>query len=139
MEEFRGYVEHIIFRSEETGYTVFELNSEENRITCTGHPAAISEGESCRVTGTFVTHAVYGEQLKIESYEAVMPETAEAVLRYLSSGAIKGIGAALAARIVAYREEHGGFQYLYELTNVKGIGISTFEALQELITLDTEE
>ena len=100
MEEFRGYVEHIIFRSEETGYTVFELNSEENRITCTGHPAAISEGESCRVTGTFVTHAVYGEQLKIESYEAVMPETAEAVLRYLSSGAIKGIGAALAARIV---------------------------------------
>ena len=52
---------------------------------------------------------------------------------------LPGIGPALAARIVAYREEHGGFQYLYELTNVKGIGISTYEALQELITLDTEE
>ena len=52
---------------------------------------------------------------------------------------LPGIGPALAARIVAYREENGSFQYLYELTNVKGIGSSTFEALQDLITLDTEE
>lgn len=52
---------------------------------------------------------------------------------------LPGVGPALAARIVAYREEHGGFRYLYELTNVKGIGLSTFEALQEFITLNTEE
>ncbi len=100
MEEFRGYVENIIYRSEETAYTVFELNAAGETVTCTGTVAAISEGESCRVTGSYVEHAVYGQQLKLDSYEAVAPETEEAMLRYLSSGAIKGIGAALAARII---------------------------------------
>ena len=52
---------------------------------------------------------------------------------------LPGIGPALASRIVAYREENGGFRYLYELTNVRGIGSSTYEALQDLITLDPEE
>lgn len=100
MEEYKGYVEHIIYRNEENTYTVFEVHSEEGILTCTGFPPAISEGESCIVAGEIVQHAVYGEQLKVDTYRVIPPENAQAMLRYLSSGAVKGIGQALAARIV---------------------------------------
>ena len=100
MEEYKGYVEHIIYRNEENTYTVFEVNCEDGLLTCTGYPLSISEGESCIVTGKTVQHAVYGEQLKVETYRVVPPEGEEAILRYLSSGAVKGIGQALAARII---------------------------------------
>ncbi len=102
MEDFRGFVAQIIYRNAENGYTVFELQHEGDEITCTGVIPAISEGESCHVTGDFVTHPVYDEQLKLSSYEACAPEGREAVLRYLSSGAIKGIGEALAIRIIKH-------------------------------------
>ena len=100
MKEYKGYVEHIIYRNEENTYTVFEVNCEEGLLTCTGFPPAISEGESCLVEGESVQHAVYGDQFKVQTYRAIPPENAQAMLRYLSSGAIKGIGQALAARIV---------------------------------------
>ena len=100
MTEYKGYVEHIIYRNEENTYTVFEVQCEDGLLTCTGFPPAISEGESCLVTGEVVRHAVYGEQFKVQTYRAVPPENAQAMLRYLASGAVKGIGQALAARIV---------------------------------------
>ena len=100
MEEFKGYVEHIIYRNEENTYTVFEVQCEDGLVTCTGFPPAISEGESCIVSGEKVQHAVYGEQLKVDTYRVIPPENSQAMLRYLASGAIKGIGQALAARIV---------------------------------------
>ena len=100
MTEYKGYVEHIIYRNEENTYTVFELQCEDGLLTCTGFPPAISEGESCLVAGEVVQHAVYGEQFKVQTYRAIPPENAQAMLRYLASGAVKGIGQALAARIV---------------------------------------
>ena len=100
MEEFKGYVEHIIYRNEENTYTVFEVQCEEGPVTCTGFPPAISEGESCVVSGEKVQHAVYGEQFKVDTYRVIPPENSQAMLRYLASGAVKGIGQALAARIV---------------------------------------
>ena len=100
MEQLRGYVSQIIYRNPENTYTVFELTSEGDTITCTGFPAVINEGESCELTGEYIEHPVYGEQLKISSYRPCAPEDAEAVYRYLSSGAIKGIGEKLAARII---------------------------------------
>ena len=100
MEQLRGFVSHIIYRNEENGYTVFELNLEGDLLTCTGTAASISEGESCEVTGEFRDHPVYGQQLRLLSYRPCAPETGEAMFRYLASGAIKGIGESLAARII---------------------------------------
>ena len=100
MKQFSGYVTHIIYRNEKNGYTVFEMLTDGEEITCIGYPPAVSEGESCLVTGEVTIHPIYGEQLKITEYSARDPEDSEALLRYLSSGAVKGIGASLAARIV---------------------------------------
>ena len=100
MQEHKGYVEHIIYRNEENTYTVFEVQCEDGLLTCTGFPPAISEGESCIVEGEAVHHAVYGDQFKVSIYRVIPPENSQAMLRYLSSGAVKGIGQALAARIV---------------------------------------
>ncbi|MDO4284668.1 MAG: ATP-dependent RecD-like DNA helicase [Eubacteriales bacterium] len=100
MEEIKGYVTHIVYRNEENFYTVFEVRQEDEDITCTGSPAAIHEGESCIVSGTYTEHPVYGAQFRVSSYQVCPPDDAQAMLRYLSSGAVKGIGASLAARIV---------------------------------------
>ena len=100
MEEIKGYVAHIIYRNEENAYTVFELDYGKGSVTCTGFPLAISEGESCRVEGEMTQHPVYGDQLRIGTYQAIEPETTQAMFRYLSSGAIKGIGESLARRIL---------------------------------------
>ncbi len=100
MERIKGYISAVIYRNKENLYTVFEVTGEGEPVTCTGFPAAISEGESVEVAGDLVVHPVYGEQLKVSEYAVVRPEGTQAVRRYLSSGAIKGVGEALAARIV---------------------------------------
>ena len=99
-DTIEGYVEHIIFRNEDNGYTVLNLMSEGSEITCVGVFEYVSEGELLELHGTYVEHATYGQQLKVDSYETKIPEDTIAMERYLGSGAIKGIGAALAARIV---------------------------------------
>lgn len=107
MEEQEGYIERIIFRNQENGYTIFELAVEDrepagfqDEIICVGSFPFISEGEYIAVRGNTINHAVYGEQIKVESYEIKEPEDLLAVQRYLSSGAIIGIRAGLAKRIV---------------------------------------
>lgn len=100
MEQIRGYVSQIIFRNNDNSYTVFEVNADGDCFTCFGYLPSVSEGESCQVEGEFIEHRVYGEQLRVERYQAVEPQDREAMLRYLSSGAIKGIRETLAARIV---------------------------------------
>lgn len=95
-----GYVEHIIFRNEDNGYTVLNLMVDGSELTCVGIFEYIGEGELLELTGTYVDHATYGQQFKVESYETKIPEDTLAIERYLGSGAIKGVGAALATRIV---------------------------------------
>ena len=123
-ETLSGYVEHIVFRNEENGYTVLNLVSDSVETTCVGIFSAISEGESIEAKGVWSVHPMYGEQFKVSSFSVTIPEDVVSMERYLSSGAIKGIGAALAARIVK-RFGDQTFQIIEEeperLSEVKGI------------------
>lgn len=95
-----GYVDHLIFRNEDNGYTVLNLIVDGQELTCVGMFPYISEGEMIQAKGVYVDHAAYGKQFKVSAYETKVPEDAMAMERYLGSGAVKGVGAALAARIV---------------------------------------
>ncbi|HIT12957.1 MAG TPA: ATP-dependent RecD-like DNA helicase [Candidatus Scatomonas merdigallinarum] len=99
-EKIEGYVEHIVFRNEENGYTVLNLTAESGEITCVGNFQAVHEGEYLEAEGEYTTHAAYGQQFRAETYRIKIPESGLALERYLGSGALKGIGPALAARIV---------------------------------------
>lgn len=124
MEELTGYVEHIVFRNAENGYTVMNFAGEEDEMTCVGTFSVISEGMYLKLRGEYVDHPTYGVQMKVESFEEQAPEDIQSIERYLGSGAIKGIGAALAARIVR-RFKEDTFRIIEEeperLAEIKGI------------------
>lgn len=124
MEKITGYVERIIYRKAENGYTVLNLVCKEEEITCVGIFSSIAEGENIEATGDYTDHPTYGRQFKVESFEERAPEDEEAIERYLGSGAIKGIGLALAARIVR-RFKEDTFRIIEEeperLAEIKGI------------------
>ncbi len=124
MESLAGYVEHIIYRNADNGYTVLNLVSGEDEITCVGIFSAIAEGENIEAQGEYTEHPTYGQQFKVTSFEEKAPEDEEAIERYLGSGAIKGIGLAMAARIVR-RFKGDTFRIIEEeperLAEIKGI------------------
>ncbi len=99
-----GYIDHVIFRNEDNGYTVFVMKGVEGQeeLTCVGNFPVLSQGATIEASGSYINHHIYGKQFQITSFVEKMPEDALAMERYLGSGAIKGIGAALAARIVRH-------------------------------------
>lgn len=113
MEKLSGYVEHIIFQNAENGYTVMNLVCDEGEITCVGMCKGLSEGETLEAMGDYTEHPAYGKQFKIVSYQTVAPKDKVSMERYLGSGAIKGVGPALAKRIV------------------KKFGVDTFRIMEE--------
>lgn len=139
METITGFVEHIVYRNEENGYTVLNLASnEEDEVTCVGVFQMISEGESLELTGEYTVHPSYGPQFKVQQYSIKAPEDITSIERYLGSGAIKGVGAALAARIVRKFKEDT-FRIIEEeperLAEIKGIS----ERKAQEIAQQTEE
>lgn len=139
METITGFVEHIVYRNEENGYTVLNLASnEEDEVTCVGVFQMISEGESLELTGEYTVHPSYGPQFKVQQYSIKEPEDIASIERYLGSGAIKGVGAALAARIVRKFKEDT-FRIIEEeperLAEIKGIS----ERKAQEIAQQTEE
>lgn len=124
MATITGFVEKIKFRNEDNGYSVLSVSSEQEEYVLVGTFHYISEGEMIEATGTMTEHPVYGEQMTVEAYQVKVPEDTAAMERYLGSGAIKGVGAALAARIVR-RFKADTFRIIEEeperLAEVKGI------------------
>ncbi len=131
-----GFVERIKYRNEDNGYTVLSLNVNGEETAAVGTFHYISEGELVEASGQMTVHPVYGEQLTVESYEIKTPEDTLSMERYLGSGAIKGIGAALASRIVR-RFKKDTFRIMEEeperLSEIKGISEKMAMAIAEQV------
>ena len=98
--EIRGQITSIIYENEINGYMVAEFKTAEEETVITGYLPFINNGDSLKVTGKFVTHQEYGRQFKVETFEKIMPETLDALERYLSGGIITGVGPATAKKII---------------------------------------
>ncbi len=138
METIKGYVEHIVYRNEENGYTVFNLNNDDGDLTCVGKLHYIEEGGLLELTGEYTTHRLYGTQLQVETARVCEPEDLVSIERYLGSGAVKGVGVSLAGKIVKKFKEDT-FRIIEEeperLAEIKGIS----ERKAREISLQVEE
>jgi len=127
-----GVIEDIIYTNDSNGYTVCELLCDKERFTAVGYMPFINVGETIRASGRWVSHPDYGDQFRVEIYEKVMPQTSEAIEKYLASGIVKGVGPATAAKIV----ERFGEKTLeiiektpQRLAEIKGISPAKAEAI----------
>ena len=100
METIKGYVDHIIYQNKDNGYAVLSMNVEDEEEICVGIFRGVDNGENLEITGEYVEHPSYGFQFKASSFRVVEPDDLLSMERYLGSGAIKGVGEALAKRIV---------------------------------------
>ena len=124
METIKGYVDHIIYQNKDNGYAVLSMNVDDEEEICVGIFRGVDNGENLEITGEYVEHPSYGFQFKASSFKAVEPDDLLSMERYLGSGAIKGVGEALAKRIVK-RFGKDTFRVIEEeperLVEVKGI------------------
>lgn len=136
MEKITGYVEHIVFRNADNGYTVMNFISDEKEVTCVGIFSTVAEGENLELVGEYTEHSTYGKQFKVEDFEAKEPEDLISIERYLGSGAISGVGLALAARIVR-RFKEDTFRIIEEeperLVEIKGISQRKAQEIAEQV------
>jgi exodeoxyribonuclease V alpha subunit len=130
-----GHLEHITYHNKENNYTVarLSLGQSRNPVTIIGHMAGVSPGQSLKVAGNWQTHPRYGQQFKVQSYDVTIPATVDGILKYLESGAIKGIGPSMAARLVtAFGDQT--FEVIEtdpeQLTEIEGIGETKAEMIR---------
>jgi exodeoxyribonuclease V alpha subunit len=124
LETIKGYVDHIIYQNKDNGYAVLSMNVDDEEEICVGIFRGVDNGENLEITGEYVEHPSYGFQFKANSFKVVEPDDLLSMERYLGSGAIKGVGEALAKRIVK-RFGKDTFRVIEEeperLVEVKGI------------------
>ena len=122
--EIKGEVQDIIYKNEINSYTIATFKTSEEETTVVGYLTFINSGDTLKVNGVFIEHQEYGRQFKIETFEKIMPQTLDALERYLANGTIKGIGPATAKKIVGTFGEETINIFKFEpkmLSNIKGI------------------
>ncbi|MBR6253084.1 MAG: ATP-dependent RecD-like DNA helicase [Clostridia bacterium] len=122
--EIKGQVESIVYYNEDNGYTVCNLDVNNELITAVGNMPFISVGDILQIEGDIINHAIYGEQIKVKSFEKIMPSTTVEVEKYLGSGIVKGVGPVTAKKIVAkYGEDTVNVIRFepYKLAEISGI------------------
>ena len=122
--EIIGQIQAIIYKNEINSYTIAEFETEEEETTVVGYLPFINAGDTLKLIGKFVEHKDYGRQFKIDTFEKMMPQTLDALERYLANGNIKGIGEATAKKIVKTFGEETIHVFKYEpirLARIKGI------------------
>ncbi len=133
MQRWEGTVEEIVYRNDQSGFTVLELCSDEGHMTAVGCMPLAQVGERIVVNGSERTHSIYGQQIKVDSYETSRPRSVDDMERYLGSGLIKGVGKATAKLLIEHFGEDA-FEVIRnnseQLTQVKGIS----KGKSELIT-----
>lgn len=134
MENIIGFVEAIVFRSDDTGYTVSKINFNKETITAVGTVPFIKEGQNVKLKGEWIVHKQFGKQFKIEEFEEILPTSVEAIEKYLSAGVIYGIGPVTAKKIVNHFGEDT-FNIMENnierLMEVDGIGKKKFGIIYE--------
>lgn len=134
MDTIKGYIEKIVFRNSENGYTVMSVNSEGDEITCVGIFHYIGEGEYLEMKGDYIDHPSYGVQFSVKEYEIVAPEDEISIIRYLGSGAIKGVKLSTATKIVN-KFKKDTFRIMEEeperLAEIKGISMKKAMEISE--------
>jgi len=132
--ELKGQISEIIYQNEINSYTVAEFETQEELTTIVGYLPFINKGDSLKLVGNFVNHPDYGRQFKIQTFEKLMPETLEALEKYLSGGIIKGVGPATAKRIVDRFKDETIAVLKFEpnrLALIKGISIGKAEEISK--------
>ena len=132
--EIKGQISEIIYQNEINSYTIAEFETEEDLITIVGYLPFVNKGDSLKLVGNFVNHPDYGRQFKIQTFEKLMPETLDALEKYLSGGIIKGIGPATAKRIVDRFKDETIKVLKFEpdrLVAIKGISSSKAQEISE--------
>ena len=132
--EITGEIRDIIYKNEINSYTIAEFETEEEATTVVGYLPFVNSGDTLKLTGKFVEHKDYGRQFKIDTFEKMMPQTLDALERYLANGNIKGIGEAIAKRIIKKFGEETIHVFKYEplrLAEVRGISEAKAKEMSE--------
>ena len=129
--EIIGEITNIIYRNEINSYTIAEFETDDESTTVVGYLPFVNVGDTLKLIGKFIEHKDYGTQFKVDTFEKMMPQTLSALERYLANGNVKGVGKAIAKRIVNKFGEETIFVFQYQPTRLAEIkGISENKAIE---------